>query len=282
MKEEKLHILIPTAGTTHCAPAVRLGARIARQAGGQLTLLTVVQRRSQMVRGQAILDVAAQMVQDEVGEQEMIAETRLSTGQPARVIINAVREEGIDLVVMGNRPWHQRLSSLLGSTSQAVLAGAACPVLIARGDIQVPQHILLCDSGAASPRLVERFTHALPALLNEETALTVLHVMSQMGAGPGVRGWQLRADAQELLEAHTPEGDLLASDVLVLKRLGVEPLAKIRHGLVVEEIMTEAEEGDYDLVVIGAHQRKGWQDLLLDDLEEQIVACLDRPVLVVR
>jgi nucleotide-binding universal stress UspA family protein len=130
--------------------------------------------------------------------------------------------------------------------------------------------------------LLARLTTHLAELLDGEEEITVLHVMSQMSAGPGVRGAQLRARAEELIEARTPEGELLVRDLQALERPGVHPHAEVRHGLVVDEILAEAQSGDYDLVVIGAHRGEGWQRLLLDDLAQRIVAQLDRPVLVVR
>jgi nucleotide-binding universal stress UspA family protein len=81
--------------------------------------------------------------------------------------------------------------------------------------------------------------------------------------------------------AHTPEGQLVEQDVRVLNRPGLHPQAKVRHGLVVDEILSEARGGDYDLVIIGAHQENGWQRFLLDDLAHQILLHTDRNVLVV-
>ena len=49
-----------------------------------------------------------------------------------------------------------------------------------------------------------------------------------------------------------------------------------------DEILAEARDGDYDLVVIGAHRGEAWRRILLDDLAHQIIVQLDRPVLVVR
>ncbi len=55
-----------------------------------------------------------------------------------------------------------------------------------------------------------------------------------------------------------------------------------RADTVVDEILAEAQGGDYDLVVIGAHRGTGWERLLLDDLAQQIIEQMDRPVLVIR
>ena len=58
--------------------------------------------------------------------------------------------------------------------------------------------------------------------------------------------------------------------------------ARVRHGLVLEEVLEEVQSEDYDLVVIGAYRGQGWQRILLDDPARRIVVELDRPVLVGR
>jgi len=62
----------------------------------------------------------------------------------------------------------------------------------------------------------------------------------------------------------------------------VRATPKVRHGFVVDEILDEGRTGNYDLVVIGAHQQEHWAGFLLDDLAEQIITKIDRPVLLVR
>ena len=50
----------------------------------------------------------------------------------------------------------------------------------------------------------------------------------------------------------------------------------------VDEILAEASEGDYDLNVIGAHQAEGLMRFLLDDVAHQVISHADRPVLVAK
>ncbi|MCA9918791.1 MAG: universal stress protein, partial [Anaerolineales bacterium] len=126
-----------------------------------------------------------------------------------------------------------------------------------------------------------RLTKQLAPLLCQVDELTALHVMSQIAAAPGVPGWELRASADELMEKHTIEGSLLEADMARLARLNVRLQAKVRHGLVIREILDEMQTGDYDLVVIGAHRSKGWERFLLDDLARELIHHADRPLLVV-
>jgi len=103
----------------------------------------------------------------------------------------------------------------------------------------------LCDSGAEFPSALGRFTAQLANQLEAEEEVTVLHVMSQMSAGPSVHGQQLRAGVGELITEHTPEGRLLEADMEILKQPGIVPRPKVRRGLVVDEILAEARAGDY-------------------------------------
>jgi nucleotide-binding universal stress UspA family protein len=133
-----------------------------------------------------------------------------------------------------------------------------------------------------SPTLLQVFRLHAPAILASTTDVTILHVMSQISAAPGIRGPELRAEAVELIEANTPEGALLAQDMAYLREMDLRPQALVRHGLVVDEIIAEASTGDYDLVVIGAHRDEGLPRFLLDDLARELVLNVECATLVVR
>jgi nucleotide-binding universal stress UspA family protein len=255
-----------------------LGAQIAHRAGIIPTVLTVIKSEAYRARAAPILARACQVLGPELSDLQ----TKVRLGQPAEEIIREAEEGRYDLIILGERRDHDLVTRLLGSTAKRVIEHAPCPVIIAKGKIGPIQRILLCDSGAESVSLLNRFTARLPALVEGEVEVTVLHVMSQMTAGPGIRGTQLRASAEELIQEHTPEGELLEQDVQILQKSNLRPQPKIRHGLVVDEILAEARSGDYDLVVIGPHRGVGWERLLLDDLACQIVEQMDRPVLIAR
>jgi nucleotide-binding universal stress UspA family protein len=211
-----------------------------------------------------------------------LIKTQLRIGYAGKEILSEAREGGYELVILGESD--PTLTTPLisrESTATWVVERAACPVIVVKGLVRQVKRILLCDSGAENP-LLSRMTLQLADLLEGEEEVTVLHVMSQISAWPGVQGKQLRAEADELIQAHTPEGQLLEQDVKALEQQGIRVQAKVRHGLVVDEILAEAQSGDYDLVVIGAHRDEGWQRFFLDDLAHKILVKMDRPVLVVR
>jgi nucleotide-binding universal stress UspA family protein len=288
-----MRILIAIDGSPGTGAVLSLGTYLTRShlADPAPVLLTVARREEDRACAGQALSEACQSL------GVALTQSKLRIGRPDHEILDEVWQGRYELVVVGEgwRPRRPLACAQDRLTAARVAERAPCPVFAVLGRAhplgqeRPIRRILLCDSGARSalnaiggsaPPLGP-FTAELAGLLGGEEEVTVLHVMSQLSAGPGVRGRQLRADVDELVAEHTPEGELVAEDVQALSRPGIHPQAKVRHGLVVKEILTEAHGGDYDLVVIGAHQAKGWQRFLLDDLAHQILLNIDRTVLVV-
>lgn len=207
--------------------------------------------------------------------------TRILKGDPVKNILQEEKSGNFDLVIVKDLPNHGLGRFFRGSKAVRIAERALCPVLIVKGKTGPIQHILMCDSGSPESPLLGAFTARVVDLLPGEQDVTILHVMSQISAGPEVQGEQLRANADELIETHSPEGDLLERDLDSLDQPGLHPVPKIRHGMVVDEIMAETRSGDYDLIIIGVFRQK-WQRLLLTDLSRQIIEQTDRPVLIVK
>ena len=86
----------------------------------------------------------------------------------------------------------------------------------------------------------------------------------------------------ELLQTDTPAARHLRRGAEVLDQLGVAAELKLRRGVAADEILREADEGDYDLIVIGKRSGAAWLNgLLVGDVARQIVDGAARPVLVV-
>lgn len=270
-----MRILIATDGSSESDLAVRLGGHIYQMVGGSLTLLTVIKHAPERTQAESILIRARTLL-----AKTAAVETQIRTGQTAEEIAHEASAKKDHLIIIGEKKQHGLTSRLLGPTAVRVIGQMPCPVLIARGEIRPLRRVLVCESGR-DPSLLNRLINQLSPLLRQVDELTALHVMSQIAAAPGVAGWELRADANELMEKRTVEGNLLEADLARLAKLNVRLEAKVRHGLVVREILDEMQGGDYDLVVIGAHQGKGWERFLLDDLAHELISHADRPLLVV-
>ena len=276
-----MKILMATGGSPHSEAALGFGSCLvhAWRTEKAVTMLTVIKRESDYAKANLILTHARQLL----APVTQTIQTKVRVGHPAEEILREAEEGGYGLLIVGEREHHKLMTRfLLGSTAVRVVEHAPCPVIIAKGQIGPIHRLLLCDSGADHPSLLCRFAGQLAGLLRGDEKITILHVMSQIGAGPGVEGKQLRAEAERLIAERTPEGEFLERDVLILEQLGIHPKPKVRHGLVVDEILAEAKEGEQDLVVIGTNPGQGWRRILLDDLAHQIILKMDRPILVVR
>jgi nucleotide-binding universal stress UspA family protein len=270
-----MRILIATDGSLEADLAVRLGGVIEQMVTGTITLLTVIKQPPERPQAEAILLRAKTVL-----SSASVVQTKISTGQVAEEIVREMEEGNHQLTIIGEKAPVGLIGRLLAPTAERVIAQSSGPVLLARGEIRPLRRVLLCESGR-DPSLLNRLIKRLTPLLQKVGELTALHVMSQIAAAPGIPGWELRAEADELMEKGTLEGSLLEADLAQLTKLNVHLQAKVRHGLVVREILDEMQSGDYDLVVIGAHQGKGWERYLLDDLAHELISHADRPLLVV-
>jgi nucleotide-binding universal stress UspA family protein len=273
-----MRILIASNGSLQTDKMTHFIAQIARRSDEIPTLLDVIKnstKRSFNKPSELLIRIHKLL-----GISDLQIKTRI--GDPIDEIIRETQEGNYDLVVVGVQKSAHLSRLLTGSRDLLIAERAPCSVLIAKGEMRPIHRILLCASGAEKSPTLVRFTANLTQLLKGDEEVTVLHVMSQISAGPGVRGIQLRSNAETLIQEKTPEGDLLVRNIQLLKQSGISPQPKIRHGIVVDEILDEARNGNYDLVVIGSHQEDGWRSVLLDDLARKIIAQIDRPVLVVK
>lgn len=274
-----MKILVAIATTSHLEAIANFAASLMPATAKTVTLLRVIRNDSQWAAAVSLLNTAAAYL---TGAGLQVTPV-IRTGPAAKAIVDEASGGAYDLVIIGHadNETHKPLP-LSGSIAKQVVAHAPCPVLVVgRENSAAPVHILLCDAGTEAPSLIERLAAQLPGLLNDTETATVLHVMSQISAAPGIPGKQLRADADELIQVHAPEGRLLERDASLLQRFQVRVQPKVRHGQVVQEILAEANSGNYGLVVIGAHAGAGWQRYLLEDLAQKILNHLDRTVLVI-
>jgi nucleotide-binding universal stress UspA family protein len=271
-----MRILIAIYDPSTAETILRCAAQFAHCTDGSSILLSLVDNPKRSWISDSLLENA----RDILGSPDLAISQRV--GDPLRETLAELKLASYDLLVIGESPALSGYVHILRERIAHKLAEISpCPVLVVRDPVRPFKHILMCDSGAENS-VLRRFTLQVAEMLEGEEEITVLHVMSQISAGPGVPDRQLLADFQELIADNAPEGRLLAQDLRLLSRHGIQPTAKVRHGLVVDEIIAEANAGDYDLVVIGAHHEQGWQRFLLDDLAHKILAQMNRPVLVVR
>lgn len=274
-------ILVATRDATRSDLALRLAVNLCAQVEGHLTVLSVCREEGERAAAEATLEKASELVASSLPPDRFRSLVRV--GHSAEEILDELESGGYAIAVLGDREHRRRLSRLvLGSTAERVIEHSPCAVAVAKGTVGEARTLLLCDSGVAEAPLVDVLADQLPRLLRSASSVTVLHVMSQMSAGPTANAADLDEEEDSLLAGQRPEGEVLAHDVERLAREGVTPSVVVRHGLVVDEVVAEAARIGADLVVIGANRGNGWRRVLLGDLTREIFRGLNRPVLVMR
>ena len=143
-------ILLPTDGSEHANKAAKQAIWIASTSGAELIALNVIETSSlvglpaedlivrikEMLKeeGRKSLEKIADILKETEIRDECQKEVKLTAsteeGSPSDVIIKTVKEEDIDLIVMGTSGKHGLDRFLLGSVTENVVRSAPCPVLV--------------------------------------------------------------------------------------------------------------------------------------------------------
>ena len=289
-----MRILLCTDGSAHGQTALRFGALLAGGSPEPATLLGVVEHPGDRAQVEQALEQGREWL-----SRAQTPQIKIRQGNAAEEILDEAAGHRYDLIVVGARGRRGITRFLLGSTSERVARHADPPVLIVQGERQQLARILAC-TGGKEQGLAAVELGARVATLTGAT-VTVLHVMSQLVAAPllpeagalqimpqtpappdpeQLQFDALEADTEALIDQRTPEGAHLQKALAILNDHQVPARARVRRGLVIDEILAEAHEGDQDLVIVGTQSAEGWMRFLLNDIGHEILCCLDRPVLI--
>lgn len=279
-----MRVLICTDGSPTAHVAAEYARLLVQASHAQVTLLLVQETAGTEQENRRILDELEGLLAGAAPE----VNRRIRQGRAADEIMAETEGGDYDLVVIGSRGRRGFTRFLLGSTAATLARYLRTPLLIVKTSRPAIRRVLVCTGAEAPGEAAVRASRTIAAPSHAE--VTILHVMSQIPMTDEAPDLGMIARADVAMEQGTREGRHLQFAVDLLKNsegvLRVTP--KIREGLVVDEILAEVEEGDYDLLIIGAHQappdaRLGRiAGMLLDDIADQIIGHVRRPVLVVR
>jgi nucleotide-binding universal stress UspA family protein len=141
-------ILVTTDGSDPAKHALDFGAGLAERDGAELVVLTVVpsvpfyfEEEGEISYYPQLIDdldqfhkkLLSEVIQDlQTDHDGLKVSTILRKGNPARNIVEAARDEDVDLIVIGNRGTGGLISWMLGSTSRSVAEACTVPVLIVK------------------------------------------------------------------------------------------------------------------------------------------------------
>lgn len=154
------------------------------------------------------------------------------------------------------------------------------PVLLVTGQQKGLKRILICNGGKNYINSAVEMTKYFAAAGG--VSVRMVHVMAE---APALFGDLAKDEknAEQVLDSTTELSRNLRAKKEALEKMNLSVEIKIRHGMVVHEILEEIHSGGYDLVVVGTTLSSGPLHIyVLGDIAKEIVNRAGCSVLVAR
>jgi nucleotide-binding universal stress UspA family protein len=270
-----MNTLICSDGMPAADNATRL-ARVLAPLSPSITLLGIAERAEH----ERPLHDALEREADLLRACSLSPEIVVGFGEPVQQIVDQTTKRKYDLVIIGARRTESSGSYWRPKRTYEVIKSIEPPVLVAIGQCAKMKHILVCTGGKEFIEQALQFTGKLAAAIG--ASVTLLHVMAEP---PALYAdlVQMEEDVESLLTSGSELGTNLAQQKKDLERLGVQTEVRIRHGIVLDQVFAEVEEGDYDMIVGGSSRARGvLRHYIMGDVTRAILNQARCPVLVAR
>ena len=293
-----MRVIVATDGSAAAGVGVELVARAAWPPGTSIRVVQAVEPLPLTVTGsfgmftgvqpespEELEEVAAGALEracHRLAAKDRHVETSILRGRASTAIVDAAREVGADLVVLGSRGHGTIEAMLLGSVSAEVVDHSPVPVLVARSD-RMDRIVLAWDGSAYAARAAELLRWPIFA----RSSITVVSVAQPeipwwsgfAGAGaPGIVPLYVEAAAASRRE-HDRLASAMASE---LQAAGLSATAELRSGDPAEELVGAARASSADLVVLGTHGRTGLTRLVLGSVARNVLHHASCSVLITK
>jgi nucleotide-binding universal stress UspA family protein len=271
-----MKILICSDGMPAAESATRLAGLVAPKLQAAVTLLGIAEKSSDEPALWSALEKEAGSLRARSVPPEIV----LGFGEPVQQIVEQTGKTSYDLVLIGARRTESSGSYWRTEKTYEVIKSIEPPVLVAIGDCEKIKRILVCTGGKEFIEQALELTGKLAAPLG--ASITLLHIMAEPPAmyADLVR---LEEDVDRLLHSNSELGINLARQKKYLEQLGVATDVRIRHGIVIDQVLAEFNQGDYDLVVTGSSRARGMlRHYIMGDVTRMIVDRVNCPVLIAR
>jgi len=241
--------------------SVAFGCQLAKSARGPTTVLTVVEPDISMDEAKSRFEP----LQSSYFAHLPNLETKARQGNATTEIILETQEGHYEVVVLGREEKSPGIPTKgLGFIARQILTRVNVPILLVEASRPKIERILICTAAGEPGKLDVLFGGRIARQTGAQAV--VLHIPHPESSRAALRRIERHLNqAQNTLEA-----------------LGVSTEYRIKeHTPLVEGITQEAEDGDYDLVVIGASFQPHPHQLRWMDIASQIIQRTNRPVLVV-
>lgn len=245
----KSELLIVTNGFKGTWPAIEYGAALARSLRIKTTLLGVTEELNPAAIDDhhPLEDIFALAV--DVFQQSGVDYRLDVRNGAAERIIPEMANSGDYITVVGPLGRPQLKRWLTGRSIHALMEQVRSPLLYVP-EVRLPvKKILVTVGGLGYEESAENIAVQVAAATRAE--VTILYVIPPTDLDyPTTRGVQ--AHVKDLANTDTLPGRSLRKALDIARQAGLNARATARQGNIVEEILAEIKEGDYDLICMGS------------------------------
>jgi len=184
---------------------------------------------------------------------------------PAETVLRVAKDEGHDLVVMGNRGETEVEVFSLGSVAEKVSRHAECPVLIVKEKTKLSKILVAVDGSESAEKALE---YAVQLAKKHKAKVTLLNVGESKIFG-------LKPEVARGI------GESILSDAAA-KVKGLKLNTKLEFGNPPETIIEVAEKRNYDLIVVGSRGLSSVKRFFLGSVSDDVSHHAKCSVLIVR
>ncbi len=266
-----MKIVVPVDGSEFAANAARIGIILAKKMDAEISFLHVIDwKRVTKDRVRKIPEKTMELFRargNEIVENEvkkakikgLEVTSNVLDGIPADQIVKF--SQVADLIVMGHRGAHGVVDTLVGSETWKVLENSRVPVLVARGEKESYNNILVSTDGSDFSEIafIIALEYAKIMGLKEISALYV------------VNSGTTTEEGEKIMQKYSS----IASDLdLYLDE-------NISAGTPSRQILKFSREKNVDLLVMGTKGRHALKRIFLGSVTREVIDETDIPVIVV-
>jgi len=207
----------------------------------------------------------------------------LLRGSPARAVVDEMHEWVPDLVVVGSRGHSPVETTLVGSTSSAIVDHATCPVLVVRRGPSGT--VVFAEDGSPAARDAETLLCAWPLFRGELVdVVSVVDIAApwRTGIAPTMFGNAMDVYGDMITSAGEVHERLAVTTTARLRAAGLRVEMQLREGDPVTEIVGAAREDGAALIVVGSRGHTGLARAVLGGVAHGVLTHAPCSVLIVR
>lgn len=281
-------ILVPVDGSHSCLHAKMFALSIAKKFNSKVTVVHVVSHEFmhpelkaqyqlphaiQHKIEEAYLDAGKKIIRN---AEEMFREAGVEVDarlvkyeDPAELLLELVKDEKFDLVVIGNRAESQSERYSLGSVTEKVARHAECAVLIVKQKPKIEKLLTAVDGSKHAEKALE---FAVQLAKNYNANLALLHVEEDK---------LVRIGGPQVVDCLGTVGECILKDAAT-KVQGVTFDKMLEYGSPAQIIIKVAKKANVDIIVVGSRGLSSVRRYLLGSVSDDISMHARSSVLIVK